>query len=202
MNTSEISKISLMKLDIYGLDYSLEIERDVRDCLSEVGLYVVVTGERSVAAGCPLEYQLMCFIRDSIASALVYDLFEFAVGKVAKAFRNAGKSDVPGTRISMITSGCELVLSVKASAGVDPASVPYEDLITKMREFVTVEAQKGFPVKRVEAPCELIEEDGHFTKLYQGVGNFYLWRVSYKDGERWPVAVFDAANSCFVDLVR
>ena len=131
MNKSEVSKISLMKLDIYGSDYSLEIERDVRDCLNEAGLHVVVTGERSIAAGCSLEYQLMCFVRDSIASVSIYDLFEFAVGKVAKAFRNAGKSDVPGTRISMITSGCELVLSVKASAGVDPASVPYEDLITK-----------------------------------------------------------------------
>lgn len=200
MSTSQVSKIALLKLDIFGPEYSLEIERDVRQSLGNEGFPVVVTGEHAPAAGPALDYQLACFVRDSIASALIYDLFKFAVGKVAEAFQNAGKSNVLGTRIKVIASDCELVLSANASVGVDAAKVPYEDLITKMSEFVSAEADKGFPVKCVEAPCELFVEGDRVGVRCQGVGDFYLWRVSYKDGEKWPAAILDAANGRFVDL--
>lgn len=202
MNTSQASKIALVRVEIMGSEYSLELEHDVRRFLGDAGFPVVVTGEHAVAAGCPLDYQLVCYIAESLMPALIYDVFKFVVKKVVEAFRNAGKCDVPGTKARVIAGDCEYVLSANAHAGVDAGNVPYEDLFTKMGEFVSAEADKGFPVKRVEAPCELVEEGGHFTALCQGVGNFYLWKVLYKDGEKWPMAVFDAANGCFVDLAR
>ncbi len=192
--------VALAHVEITGPEYSLEIENDVRQALGDAGFPVVVTGEHSVAAGSSLSYEVTCFIFSSIASSLIYDVFKFAMKKMAEAFHNAGVGRAPRTKARVVTEDCELVLSANVHAGVDADAIPYDELITKMCAFVSSEADKGNPVKRVEAPCELVAKGDHVTTSCHGVGNIYLWRVTYKDGKKWPVAVFDAVNDCFVDL--
>lgn len=73
----------------------------------------------------------------------------------------------------------------------------YNELINKVDEFVRVENEKSGPVLKIVLPCEIVMQDTQRV-LLEGRGDPNLWHVWYRKGNRWPSAVYDAVNNCFL----
>lgn len=190
----------LILVDITGSGYSAELEKEVRlALLEEAGVPMRVTGSRSIAAGAEVSYAIDFFI-GVIVSGVTYDLLKCAFSVLARAFKKCGLEDVPRSKVGIITQECEFFISANCNAGFYDDEISYDDLLCAMADFSEREKEAGRPVKRIETPCDYCEHEGRWEVICQGVGNFSLWKVGYKDGPQWPEVLYDAANGCFVDL--
>ncbi len=70
-----------------------------------------------------------------------------------------------------------------------------------MESFTKREEKDNRPVAKIEAPCGIRIEEHGWETVCCGVGNYSLWKVEYKSGDKWPEALFDAANETFIELV-
>ena len=78
--------------------------------------------------------------------------------------------------------------------------VDYNELVSQMKDFYEKEVAADRAVNSIEAPCDLdLDTDGLKIRTV-GVGNFSLWRVTYRNGSRWPFCLYDAVNDALVPM--
>lgn len=180
--------IGLVSIELTGSEFRTEQESALRQKLKTEPLAVMVRGQQSIAAGAGLSQSLVVFVSNVIVPGLLYDLFKYVLSRTFKALSETMSSDIPLSRVTFKTRDCDYIISSNCNAGVYSELVDYNQLLSRMESFTKREEKDNRPVAKIEAPC-------------CGVGNYSLWKVEYKSGDKWPEALFDAANETFIELV-
>ncbi len=192
-----LSPISMLEVKLVGNAFTTELESRLFDSLRNDCYPVRVNGQFSPACGVDLGYDIVVFVCQSIAGGLIFDLVKNVFSRVERALTKT----VPGsalfrTRIKL--PDYELVIAANPNAGTCSEGICLEELISNMTNFAQAESLAGAHVQSIEAPCDLRFSERGLDYSCHGVGNYSLWRVIYKDGPRWPEAVYDAVNESFV----
>lgn len=197
--------IDLVSIELTGSEFRTEQETALRQKLRTESFAVMVRGQHSIAAGTGLSQSLVVFasnfVSDVIVPGLLYDLFKYVLTKSCKALSETMNFDVPINRVTLKTSDCDYVISSNCNAGVYSESIDYNQLLFQMESFTKRKEKDNCPVARIEAPCDLRIGQHGWEVICCGVGNYSLWKVEYKSGEKWPEALYDAANETFIELV-
>lgn len=193
--------IGLVSIELVDSEFRIEQEAALRKRLEVEPYAVMVRGRHSIAAGVGLSHDLTVFAFDAIASGILYDLFKYALSKVRKAFSDVVGSDVPLNRVTFKTRDCDYVVSSNCNAGVCSESIDYNRLLFQMESFAKNEAESNRSIAKIEAPCDLRIAQHGWEVICCGVGNYSLWKVEYKSGDKWPEVLYDAANKTFVEPI-
>lgn len=197
--------IDLVSIELTGSEFRTEQETALRQKLKTESFAVMVRGQHSIAAGAGLSQSLVVFasnfVSDVIVPGLLYDLFKCILSKTCKALSETMDFDVPINRVTLKTRDCDYVISSNCNAGVYSESIDYNQLLSQMESFTKREEKDNRPVAKIEAPCDLRIGQHGWEVICCGVGNYSLWKVEYKSGEKWPEALYDAANETFIELV-
>lgn len=193
--------IDLVSVELAGSDFRTEQESALRQKLKSESFAVMVRGQQSIAAGVGLSQSLVVFVSSVIVPGLLYDLFKYVLSRTCKALSETMNYDVPLSRATFKTKDCDYVISSNCNAGVYSESVDYNQLLSQMELFAKREEKDNRPVAKIETPCDLRIEQHGWEAVCCGVGNYSLWKVEYKSGEKWPEALYDAANETFIELV-
>lgn len=165
----------------------------------------MVRGQHSIAAGAGLSQSQVVFasnfVSDVIVPGLLCDLFKCILSKTCKALSETMDFDVPINRVTLKTRDCDYIISSNCNASVYSESIDYNQLLSQMESFTKREEKDNRPVDKIEAPCDLRIGQHGWEVICCGVGNYSLWKVEYKSGEKWPEALCDAANETFIELV-
>ena len=196
--------IDLVSIDLTGSGFRTEQETTLRQKLKTESFAVMVRGQHSIAAGAGLSQSLVVFasnfVSDVIVPGLLYDLFKFILSKTCKALSETVGFDVPINRATLKTRDCDYVISSNCNAGVYSESIDCNQLLSQMESFTKREEKDNRPVAEIEAPCVLQIGQHGWEIICCGVGNYSLWKVEYKSGEKWPEALYDAVNETFIEL--
>lgn len=193
--------IDLVSIELTGSEFRTEQESALRQKLKTEPFAVMVRGQQSIAAGAGLSQSLVVLVSSVIVPGLLYDLFKYVLSRTFKALSETMSSDVPLSRVTFKTRDCDYIISSNCNAGVYSELIDYNQLLSRMESFTKREEKDNRLVAKIEAPCDIrIEEHGR-EAVCCGVGNYSLWKVEYKSGDKWPEALFDAANETFIELV-
>lgn len=211
-----------LRIELSGSGYSTELEQELRESLGEK-YPVLIRGERTPAAGPELLVAILVEPLSSAVGVIVEELPGAAVsmalaatiGHVKKAVRHCHEKKVKrGERdgfppppegyvnkitVAMPTYDLVVRLIPDGDLGVDRYDIG--GIVDLVDEFVRRENARGPSVLRVSLPCE-VSTDGSGSYVLEGHGNPLLWRVKYRDGDKWPEAVYDAEHGCFLSGVR
>lgn len=193
--------IDLVSIELAGSEFRTEQESALRQKLKTEPFAVMVRGQQSIAAGAGLSQSLVVFISSVIVPGLLYDLLKYVLSRTFKALSETMSSDVPLSRVTFKTRDCDYIISSNCNAGVYSELVDYNQLLSRMESFTKREENDNRPVAKIEAPCDLQIEQHGWEIVCGGVSNYSLWKVEYKSGDKWPEALFDAANETFIELV-
>lgn len=197
--------IDLVSIELIGSEFRVEQETSLRQELKNEPFAVMVRGQHSIAAGAGLSHSLVVFASNFasgvIVSGLLYDLFKYVLSRTCEALSEAIDFDVPLNRVTFKTRDCDYIISSNCNAGVYSESIDYNQLLSQMELFAKREERNNRSVAKIEAPCDLRIGQHGWEAICCGVGNYSLWKVEYKSGEKWPKALYDAANGTFIELV-
>lgn len=195
--------IDLVSIELAGSKFRTEQETALRQKLKTEPFAVVVRRQQSIAAGAGLSQSLVVFVSSVIVPGLPYDLFKYMLSRTFKALSETMSFGVPLNRVTFKTIDCDYIISSNCNADVYSKLVDYNQLLSRMESFTKLlNAKKNNrPVAKIEAPCDMRIEQHGWEAVCCGVGNYSLWTVEYKSGEKWPEVLFDAANETFIELV-
>lgn len=193
--------IDLVSIELTGSEFRAEQESALRQKLKTEPFAVMVRGQQSIAAGAGLSQSLVVFVSSVVVPGLLYDLFKYVLSRIFKALSETMSSDVPLSRVTFKTRDCDYIISSNCNAGIHSELVDYNQLLSRMESFTKREEKDNRPVAKIEAPCDIRIEEHGWEAVCCGVGNYSLWKVEYKSGDKWPEALFDAANETFIELV-
>ena len=91
----------------------------------------------------------------------------------------------------------DLVVQLIPDGEIGIEQFDYKEPIIRADEFVNVESEKGNAVLKAVLPREIVMQDNQRV-LREGFGSSYSCKVLYREGERWPSAVHDAVDNCFL----
>lgn len=192
-----LSPISMLEVKLVGNAFTTELESRLFDSLRNDCYPVRVNGQFSPACGVDLGYDIVVFVCQSIVGGLIYDLVKNVFVGVARTLTE----NVPGSalfRMRIKLPDYELVIAANPNAGIGGEGICYEELILGMTNLAQAESLAGAHVKCIEAPCDLRFLEHRIDCSCRGVGNYSLWRIEYKDGPKWPEAIYDAVNGAFI----
>lgn len=208
-----------VKIDISGSGYSPALEQEIRENLSKY-YEVYARGCKAPAAGPEILVQLtiegLSRIGEIVAEELPGVIIGGAAAEVVSRVRSAfirwrSKSSIENrdssassdfapeylAEVRLILPSYDLVIWSIPDEGTDVDQYDLNELVQRVEEFVRSENEENSLVSRVVLPCEVVAE-GNRKSLVEGHGNPNLWHVFYRDGERWPSAVYDADDRCFL----
>ncbi|MFC2339650.1 MAG: hypothetical protein ACFNLW_07175 [Olsenella sp.] len=197
--------IDLVSIELTGSEFRTEQETALRQKLKTEPFAVMVRGQQSIAAGAGLSQSLVVFLSnfasDVIVPDLLYDLFKYVLSRTCKALSETMDFDVPLNGVTFKARDCDYIISSNCNAGVYSESIDCNQLLSQMESFAKREEKNNRPVAKIESPCDLRIGQHRWEAVCCGVGNYSLWKVEYKSGEKWPEALYDAANETFIELV-
>lgn len=197
---SPMNTIRHLRLDFYGCAYRTTLDAQIRSDLSQDGIDPVIRGQTAPAAGASLSVDIVISFMTSIASGFAVEAIKAVMSKVGKATNKVLSSDCHLGRTTIETDACDFVIMANSSAGVYAEDIDYNALVSQMKYFYEKEVAAGRAVDSIEAPCDLdLDTDGLKIRAV-GVGNFSLWRVTYRNGSRWPFCLYDAINDALVPM--
>jgi len=195
-SSSEI--IRHLRLDFRGYEYNVSLDDKVKRALMSDGFNPVIRGQAAPAAGAGLVVDIAVSVVSGIAADLIIGAIKILIRKIGKAANEAGSSEFSLCRATIETDECDFIITANASAGVSARGVDYNGLISQMMVFRETEAASGNAVYSIEAPCDVSIDRESFTITANGVGSYSLWLVTYRNGDRWPSCIYDAANNAFL----
>lgn len=195
------NSIDFVCIELIGSEYRTEMEDEIRDALDTVPYKTIVRGRHSVAAGVGLSHDITIFVAGAIASGLLYDLLKLVLSRILGVFAILGEDDVPLKKVTFKMQECDFIISANCNADTYSELIDYNHLLAQMETFANNELKHNSPVMSIEAPCDLrLTACGWECECY-GIGNYSLWRVEYKSGDRWPEAIYDAVNESYIELL-
>lgn len=196
-----ICAVKYLRLDFHGNDYKDELDEQVRTDFLQSNIDPIVRGQTAPAAGAGLVVDIVISLATGILTECIIGAFKNAL-RIIQA--SASKTLSTGCELGRTTielDTCDFVITANASAGIYADGIDYDGLVSQMRAFCQQEAVNGLKVIRIEAPCDIYRHDSdRLCVQTNGVGSFSLWRVSYSDGERWPLCLYDAANDTLLPM--
>lgn len=197
---SPMNAIRHLRLDFYGYAYRATLDAQIRSDLSQDGIDPVIRGQIAPAAGASLSVDIVISFMTGIASGLTVEAIKTIMSKIGKAISKVSSSDCRLGRTTIETDACDFVITANSSAGVHAEDVDYNELVSQMKDFYEKEVAADRAVNSIEAPCDLdLDTDGLKIRTV-GVGDFSLWRVTYRNGSRWPFCLYDAVNDALVPM--
>ena len=194
--------VNYIRVDVVGSEYRFYQEQAIRNELNSCNCSIVVRGERSVACGVGLAFNVVAAVAEDIAAGLISAALKGLVVKIKGAISGEGLQAACFADAVIEVADCDLIIKANCNAGVNSEYVNYDELIRSMLELSKKEKDSGRIIKAIEAPCDIDLTKEVPDVRCCGVGNFSLWRVTYRNGDRWPCWLYDAANDCFLPLAE
>ena len=188
--------IKYLRIDFSGSDYSTALDSRVKEAFLEDNIDAVIRGQHTPAAGPELWMDFIIGVEAGIA----VEVIKYVAHKVGSVVAEYLHHDccVNSTKVEDID--CDFVIRANSAAGMKYESVDFAKLITEMRQLADSEKASGRPISKIEAPCEIDYAPEGFSVRSVGVGNYSLWLLTYREGERWPNWLYDANNKAFIPL--
>lgn len=201
MQANDVSRIlDYIRVDLVGSEYSYYQEQAIRNELNSYDCRTVIRGEHSVACGVGLAFSIAMTIVEGVAVEFISTALKGLAVKIKEAISGEDSQAACFANAVIEVADCDLIIKANCNAGIDSDCVNYDALIRAMLELSKTEKGSGRVVKSIEAPCDIdLAEDIPEVRCC-GIGNYSLWRVAYRDGERWPYWLYDAVNDCFSPL--
>lgn len=190
--------INYLRIDLTGSGYTSTLEAGVKEIFRKDAIEAVVRGQHELAAGPELWMDVVI----EIVSSLAVEGIKYVVQKVRSAISESLSISccVNSVIVESPDSDCDFVIRSNSAAGMLFEEVDLTSIVSRMRELVESERSSGRYISKVEAPCDLRPTPTGMSIHSNGVGSYSLWLLSYREGERWPHWLYDAANEVFVPL--
>lgn len=211
----------IVRVEISGSGYSPELEKGLQEDLR--GAYSIITrGVRGPAAGPEILVSILvefvtqvgAALAEEIPSVVVAALLTEVIDKVKgslrrrrnESLRNGERGCPPPpegylANVTVAMSSYDLVITMipDGETGVDGYDL--EELTRRVEGFVRSEAVAGRSVLKITLPNEASYRK-ELLHVSEGQGSPLIWRVEYRNGDRWPCATYDAENDCFLPAER
>lgn len=187
----------LLRMNLSGCKYSRALERETKAFLENDAI-VITRGSRGPAAD-PSIFVDMAF---TVLAELPQELLITAIVGIAKKavsfiWNKITFRPVIG-KLTISDDNYDLLISSVESFDFSVEEIDISCIYKRVSEFVDRETKAGYPVLSVSLPNESVESEGRIEYV-SGQGSFDLWEVTYRDGDRWFLRHYDAANQAFID---
>lgn len=192
--------IKYLRIDFSGSGYTAALDNRVRAAFCEDGIEAVVRGQRTPASGPELWMEIVIAAGSGLMADLLKDAIKYVVSKVRGVVAEKSPYGCCVNSIAVEDFDCDFVIKANSAAGVVYDNIDFTNLFSEMRGLVDSEKGSGRSVFKVEAPCEADYTQEGFCVRNVGMGNYSLWLLSYREGERYPFQLYDAVNKTFIPL--
>lgn len=204
----ELPRFAYVDVHLAGSGYSWDLNDAVRRSLEEGGVseYVSCRGAGGPAAGPEILANILAVVPRELASATLAWAVEKLLDKICDSIHRRTKAHVAIRSVTIRLGGYDIRLldSSFLHDEIDGAFVGAEGLtlskglLQSMDELVQRESETQCHISRVTLPC-LVADEGGKQRCVPGIGSEDIWLVDYSEGDKWPHAVYDSANRCFLD---
>lgn len=190
----ELENVSYLRIDLCGSEYRPAQEKVLLKEFGGDDCIVVLRGGHSCAAGAGLAFNVVVAVAAEIISVPIVLLVKNLFKRAKRALAEAGFANAQPLGITVEAPECDICIKTNCNAGTLYENVRFDDLIAQIKAFYQSEKDAGRSICKIETPCDIRCDSGFVRADCCGVGNFSIWRVTYRDSERWPYWIYDAVN--------
>lgn len=195
-SSNAVEEIKYLRIDFSGSGYTAALDTLVEEGFQEDDVEAVVHGEQAPAAGPEL---WMSFVI-GVGSGLAVEAIQYVTRKVRNVIATTSTHGCCINETIVEDSDCNFVIRANSAAGIMYEDIDLTNLVSKMRELVDSEKTAGRFISKIETPYDFDSMSQGLSVRSVGVGNYSLWLLTYREDERCPYWLYDAANETFTPL--
>lgn len=195
-SSNAVEEIKYLHINFSGSGYTAALDTLVEEGFREDNVEAIVHGEQAPAAG----PELWMDVAIGVGSNFAVEAIQYVARKVRNAIAMSSTHGCCVTETIVEDSDCDFVIRANSAAGIMYEDIDLTNLVSKMRELVDSEKTAGRFISKIETPCDLNPVSQGLSVRSVGVGNYSLWLLTYREGERCPYWLYDAANKTFTPL--